>query len=1046
MSFLKTILPIAIGVGVGFAAPLVAPGLFAGAVFGAASAPVFSTTAALIGGSIASLGAGLLGAALQQRPGVQAGASQAMANAADPEYPRTVVYGERMVGWSHVWHETTVPQGPDDGAWYMLSVCIADHPIEDIIGVWINDDYLRLGKELVSNVFFDGVNVSSFWGLPTDGTVYVPVPHSPWNQDTSEVGRYLVTSAGRVYEVLVAGVVDVVEATDTSGNPFVSGTATIKWHMNSDPADEEGPSKGYHTEYQGERDGPPVWHFSVKFFKGGQTTPDTWFGGLSAKYSAKNRVGRGLSYANMIFVANPTISFGGQAPQVRFLIKGKNDIRTSGGTNAYATNAAQVWRDYIKWRLGLANTDFVTADINTAAGICDQAIPGHPSDPKYRYEGVVRWDEEPRSVIAEITRHMQGYWSERGTQITLVAGAPRAKVMDLTMDDMVEGAEPIYNFDLEPDEEGNTFVPHYIQKVDADGEQVWAPRPLKPITDAGWIANDGGRELRSEVEWNGATSLKRAKYATWITANQNRLETTLVGAFRLKCMLLELGDVVQWDDPDSGISMLMTVERVLMNYTDSHVGLRLREYSDAIYTPGAIDDEDLGKFPKGFGKFIPKPSISSVTTIAGSSNVQADGTVTANVLVAWSPVEHAWVQAGGSYRVRYRPTGGGDTWRSAVTDAHVTSIQIASLAEGAWDFQVKARTAGSSTSKWSNTFAAVVTSSELPMRGPPAEAARGVNLIANPVFDQRGLSWQADVGLTWITPPTAPAVGGAAEMSPYVARLDTAAAAGDVDLKQSTRVPIENPGMIYKATCWVHNLGTAQDEDIWKVLFYDDDDVFISGQEVTLFTFVGQGAPGSTQQIVTEYFQAPRGIGARSFRLELKAREGPGVLDHVTECAGMKCWEFGSFPAARKDTSSISGTGFEKLIGMRFPQGLTRPPQGTKWLVEGSAACIADASALTLNDLTVVAQIVRFRVDTGTTTVIEGPNEVGFAPQGEIQHPPSYFKLTVEDDPPTGGGVKYIYRLQADTDRSLGEATFEQIVMKVTIAGEGSTVESGEAG
>lgn len=1068
LSLFKSLLP-ALGIGLlvgltaGLAAPLVGIGT---GVFGVAT---FSSTAALIGGAVGfSLASTLLfGAPVPDVPG---NLGRALENAADPEYPRRAIYGEFMVGSSWAWdHVFANGKTPDNGSHYALVSVIADHSIKGIVGVEIGEEFLRWNQHLVSNAFYGNSGApdpSGRWYLPSNGQVYVPVPWSDWNQDFSETGRYLQTSANRIYEVVSGGVVSATEATDESGNNFTSGTATLRYHMTSSD-----PAKGYHAFYQGERDGPRVWHYAIDLQKGNQTSPNSWFTNRISEYAAHNRVLRGLAYVAEMFVAHPRIGFGGSIPDRRFRVEGKDDVWDPRGADGYHNNAVLVAADYLRWRFPgtITQNTFDPANISATADACDADIPGHPGKPKYTFDGVIEWSTDPGQALDMLCDHFRGGWFHRGDKILFWVGEAKASVGTLGPEHLVEGEEPIYQFERPPEERCNEVVAHYVQRnsSEADG-QVWASKPAKKVTDAAFVANDNGVPLRKDIHMNGVTDVVRAKYHASIVLNKARREFTVNGAFAYMSLpvALEVGDCVDWNDPEAGINnRKVQVERKIEADQSGYILLSMREFGDPDYNNSPIDDQDVVGFGKRYSTEVPVVGQPTVTLVPDTEKVGKKGKMKATVAVTWPEVDRIWVAAGGKYYVRWALQGTSD-FKTLTTDGHVLGVEI-ELKQGDWKFAVKAEDKFQNVSpQWSQNrdFTLNLTSEDLP--GPPTSPDQEANILPNPKFHQSDVSAQTSVGwdlddedhlndgaVTIVQDTTYPGVDG---FSQHLLLLDTGSSTAGAAVNTGPAHIRFNPDdfvdvlpgeLYYVDFDWSQVSSLLNGSAVMQLgmLFYQRDGTFVDfvQRHEGTATFSGSQFDLDT---MGGFFQIIRGNQVRKCRPEILLRRSVASR-HQVVVARARMRAVNRVELSRgQDRTVTDPTNFDFVAGMGPNFGyLFAPPRGSKYILEVFGELQSLTAGGTNND-TVDIRVQRLRRDldangdwlgtlTPVTAVFQGSIH---QLTGSAHNPRKDFQKFLEDTPPTNVDAnnypyQYVYQLQARSGSSGVTAEFVDCGMKVAI-------------
>lgn len=977
--------------------------------------PLGAVQGALIGLSIGSVG----GSAVAQLIGITprrptagdlanaqpiASAAQILANAEDAEYPRTLVMGERLVGYSKIWVGTD-DINTGDKAVAMVSGVVCDHPIDSFEVIQIGDLDANLTTHFVQNL---GEFNGGTYGLPDSW--YIP----------------------------------------SSGNR-------------------------YRRQFEGEPNGPVVWHAAFRLFTGGQTSSEGEFNSRSSSYAARNRVLRGLTYFNSLWIANTALSFGGRPPDLAFRVKGKDDVwdPRSGGSNAWTRNAALNLVEYMKWRLGFVDADFDSAALEEAADDCEAAIPGEAGTAKFYIDAVVRTDEDPEQVIAQMLEHMAGVMYEQNGKWVIKVGKPRAPVAALTEADQADGKQPIFLRRLTPDKRINTLTPHVIVQKDENGREIYQPKALKPITDPAWVANDGGQVLESDLRLPYCVNDKRGKYVTWIVAQEARLEATLAMTFKVNSRTLtpRLFDVVTYTNPELGLSETeFRVDAKVWNFQENTVDLLLREYDDAIYTPGALDDEPVGALDNDYDGIPDTPILGMPTVITGSGAITGTGaTSMLQVRVPWTRSREIWVAVGGGYQLRWREKGSGDAYASTTTDGSASSKIVNLISERTYEFELRARTQFGVLGDWAMIEYTVPQQEGLP--GPPIDAGFGENLIPDWNFERGGIfvgaSWELtnpngfqdwilfdgtwnddgvwhDSAIWYDTGSPAPNDSGsvqvveAGRISPNCLSVTAAGTAPepfggayDFRARPTHRANVTEGQLYYCAAYGEFIDGTVDDKTQMQleVLWYTKDFDFVSA------TIVESWSPSGLNELhwLHGYAQAPQDEGVAKARAQIVVKWNEDTPDNCT-------FYVHGVILRRSPTTGKNGPGTSVVVTSSSLSAiqdagilLYAPPEGSRFEISTSALLELDSTLASATAFTASADLSRYPDGSpGSRTVLKAVTNVSAVGDEEVT-PFRYVKLTATDTPPVASGTQYVYELRGAITDTDGSSDWDAATMEVRI-------------
>ncbi len=200
---------------------------------------------------------------------------------------------------------------------------------------------------------------------------------------------------------------------------------------------------------------------------------------------------------------------------------------------------------------------------------------------------------------------------------------------------------------------------------------------------------DGGRLMLGQLKLDFTTNAYMANRLAQIARRASRVGmvvtcTTTIQGFQAFC-----GDVLPLTHPDPGfVAKPFRLHRFDIASSDEYQ-IELHEYSDAVYVPDAQAPMTLPvRTTLPDPSFVDPPGVlAMVETIY--ETVEGPG-VRTKATVSWIPSPNLFVQIGGFYQAEYRLVGAPDFKIAAVVGGNVTSVDILDLAQGRYDFQVKA--------------------------------------------------------------------------------------------------------------------------------------------------------------------------------------------------------------------------------------------------------------------------------------------------------------------------------------------------------------------
>lgn len=784
---------VAVGLTAGLAAPYIGIGVIGSAsVIGGFT---FAGGTALAVGALA-LGAGLALTQSAATPDPISQIHRQLATTDDPESPWEWVYGEVIKGGFRAWQGVGGNKDKYSGADDVL----ACHACEALLAIQFGDWYLPIvtdnagdananGKGLIRNAD----RTTPYADVPDDWLVPVPGPNSP-----------------------------------------------------------------FHANDQSQVNNDDTWHIAVRFRPADQTaTQDLMSTIFGTKYNSVARKFTGHTVCHIVFRVRTNLGIStGPPPTVLYHLRGKNDIRdhTGIGSEDYRNNAALVFCDYTREQLGLGPTDY--ANLQAAATECDDTTWDPQSTAaRYAFHGVIRDDMDIPEALRLISTHMAGGWCERGDKIVLWTGTAKTPWADgpLVPDDF---AGPVTIMPPDEDAWANTLTPHFVPRTaeDEDGNTMLYGKmePVKQeVTSSTYVTEDGGEVLRQDIKFQACPLSRRAKFMAWTALKQMRLGASYVRRFKKRALVLEVGDVVELDDPDwvPNGTLFQVASKSGPDPRDFSVELGLVRYEDAIYTPGATVTEDaIGVVPKNRSSTV--PAITGLAATVHKVRVSPDGSINVDAAVTWDAIDNLLVNSGGHVRIGWKEaaqswpqqstTVDGDAIRAIISGFELlTAYHIRVRAEGV----PGAGREGKPLGEWSADLSFTPGAGTV-LRIPGAAASLNIseNLHNNPNFNQGPMPGDTDpVGWELESAASGTTAWSSATGRFGIGYVLVSIVSDTRRVRQSELTPVI-PGERYLSRYFMRlTTGSSDWKGLINIQLYDDDETFIQTLAVANVEFSDTG-------------------------------------------------------------------------------------------------------------------------------------------------------------------------------------------------------------
>ena len=324
-------------------------------------------------------------------------------------------------------------------------------------------------------------------------------------------------------------------------------------------------------------------------------TADTFLVDESAHWTTEHRL-RGIAYMYVRLAFDADV-FPNGIPEITATISGKKvyDPRTS--TTAWSDNPALCLRDYLTSSYGIAeDTDNIDdALVIAAANVCDQTNTDAGTT-RYTCNGAFTTASTPYDMINGILTSMDGsLWYAQGSW-RMKPAYWTAPVLDLNEDDLRSSVSVSTRHSRR-----NNF--NTVKGTFRGEESNWQTTDYPQVTNAAFVAADGGQESVADVDLPFTDNSIEARRIARISLERNRQQLTVSASFGLKTLQVQVGDNIRllnerfgWDYPselDPNIRVGKEFEVIAWNFgltdgLDLQTQMTLRETAESVYDE--VDD------------------------------------------------------------------------------------------------------------------------------------------------------------------------------------------------------------------------------------------------------------------------------------------------------------------------------------------------------------------------------------------------------------------------------------------------------------------------
>lgn len=439
---------------------------------------------------------------------------------------------------------------------------------------------------------------------------------------------------------------------------------------------------------------------------------------LPTKWTSNHRqLGCAGAYIITVWDAN---TFPDSIPDISFEIQGKKCYDPRTATTVWTQNAALCLADFLmdtKHGLGIPYAAIDSATLIAAANICDEPVvlAGGGTEPRYTINGYFDATLDPFSVIKDMLLAMAGILVRTEGKWYILPASWRSSSGTLTDSDFIGPID--VSAKITRQNNFNAIKGQFISPNDD-----WKSTDYVPVTNAYYLARDGGIRLWEQVNYQFVTS-----EATAQRLGKIQLEKIRQGiSFRAQCSLaayrFKAGDTIQVTLASYGwTAKPFEILNCTINFDlekGIYCDISAQETAPEIYAwnNGQETVRDIAPdttLPDPFTTLPP----TGLTLTSGTAElyIREDGTVFSRLKAAWTAPNDVFVTSGGSYDLQYKRSADGSWSQSTPLDGEATFYRILDVQDGqAYDVRIRSRNSLNVVSEWVTVTGHVVVGKTAP--------------------------------------------------------------------------------------------------------------------------------------------------------------------------------------------------------------------------------------------------------------------------------------------------------------------------------------------
>lgn len=541
--------------------------------------------------------------------------------------PRRIVYGRDKISGPLVFAQTT---GTKDEFLHLV-IALATHECDAIEEVWFNDTKLP------------------------DPDVDGWITSGPFGSDNIKRGTVTAVSTGGAITLPRAATVitDITRAaTESEEGATYSGTHTPGSAVITGLPSDQTLSVGY--EYA-----TPARKVRIRKYLGApaQVADADLVTASAGKWTSAHR-GAGVCYLYVMLEYNQDIFGAVGVPNISAVVRGKKVLDPRTGATAWTQNAQLIAADWLRdstFGLRALAAEMPTSEVTAGANLCDEPVvisAGGATQPRYTFNGSFTTDMSPRDVLEDILIGMAGtcVWTQGRWLLRPGAYRTPGSGDEITEDDL---AGPGITITPRP---SRSSLFNAVRVTYRDPDQAWAEVQAPLVTNATYVAQDGGVQVVRNISMPSAMDAIRAQRLAKIELERARQSVAVQFGTNMRAYNFAPTDTALLSLPRYGWGSGKVFE--LASRTWSHDGTLQytgRETAPSVYAwnlgeATLVDPAPDTELPSPYTR---PATMATLTVETGTSHLwrQADGTIVSRAYVQWPASSEQFVIEGGTVEV-----------------------------------------------------------------------------------------------------------------------------------------------------------------------------------------------------------------------------------------------------------------------------------------------------------------------------------------------------------------------------------------------------------
>jgi hypothetical protein len=271
-------------------------------------------------------------------------------------------------------------------------------------------------------------------------------------------------------------------------------------------------------------------------------------------------------------------------PQITALVSGKKVFNPNTNSTAFSSNSALCLRDYLtsSYGLGAESSEIDDTKFIAAANVCDEnvSLSAGGTQKRYTTNGTFTTSSKPKDGIDQLLRCMGGtLWYAQG-KWRVKAAAYVTAALSFSESDLLAGL----NIVTRHSRRDNYNV---VKGTFKGSETNHQPSDFPQIKSQTFIDADGGIESAIDLDLGMTDTSTMAQRIAKIALFRNREQIVVEGAFSIKAMQAQIGDIIQLTNSRLGFTnKQFEVQNWQFNLDQTNgfvVNMTLQEISSSVY-------------------------------------------------------------------------------------------------------------------------------------------------------------------------------------------------------------------------------------------------------------------------------------------------------------------------------------------------------------------------------------------------------------------------------------------------------------------------------